>query len=223
MKKNLLTLIILFAAGLLIGWLIGRQWPAAGRWSNLDKKYLPAASQGTVKADNLSGTVLEVKAQSVIFKTRVNLDDNLLVMQKEAKANNQTAIYLLTPKSSQDYFSDDYNKKLDALKESLTKAQAKNDTAGAKKIINQLKALTAEATAARSLEIQSLEQKLASLADGSAEKRDLAIKLEELNSGFKFSPLNLADIKTAATIQVWSSEDLSNADKFTASKIEVRQ
>ena len=223
MKKNLLTFIIIFAAGLLIGLLIGRQWPATGRWSNLDKKYLPAASQGTAKADNLSGTVLEVKAQSIIFKTRVNLDDNLLVMQKEAKVNDQTAIYLLTPKSSQDYFSDDYNKKLEALKASLTKAQAKNDTAGAKKIINQLKALTAEATAARNLEIQNLEQKLASLADGSAEKRDLAIKLEELNSGFKFSPLNLADIKTAATIQVWSSEDLSNADKFTASKIEVRQ
>ena len=223
MKKNLLTFIIIFAAGLLIGLLIGRQWPATGRWSNLDKKYLPAASQGTAKADNLSGTVLEVKAQSIIFKTRVNLDDNLLVMQKEAKVNDQTAIYLLTPKSSQDYFSDDYNKKLEALKASLTKAQAKNDTAGAKKIINQLKALTAEATAARNLEIQNLEQKLASLSDGSAEKRDLAIKLEELNSGFKFSPLNLADIKTAATIQVWSSEDLSNADKFTASKIEVRQ
>ncbi len=218
---------IIFLAGLVIGLAIGRELPRrSGQIVGTSSGGFGQGSDtlvSTGKTDNLVGAVMEVKAKSLSFKTRVRVGDNLLIEEKEASVDGQTVIYGLTPKDKNDWFSADYNQKLVKLQADLKAATAsKNKTAG-QNILEQIRALTTEANAARNLEIKSLEQKLAGLKNDSQEKRDLAMKLAELSSSFKYRLIKLSDIQPNSAIQVWSNDDLASADKFKATKIEVRQ
>jgi hypothetical protein len=224
MKKSFIVLIFLagLAIGLGLGWILPKNLKTVGLTS-LTNRFNGSQSEETIKTDNLIGQVLEVKDKSLIFKTRVRSNGDLLIASKEAKVNDQTAIYALTPKIQEEYYNAEYTKKIDQLKESFRVATEKKNVASAKKIMEQIRALMAEAATAKSVEVQALEQKLAGLTDGSTEKQDLIIKLAELNSNFKYSRIKLSDIKVDASVQVWSDEDLTNSDKFVATKIEVKQ
>jgi hypothetical protein len=219
MKKTILIYAVIFLVGLVVGW-------AGGRWTaryNLPILFNKQSGQVQEKITSLNGTVLEVKSQSLVFKTWTRTADNIMAVQKEANIDNNTAIYLLTPKTSDDMFGQDYNNKLVNFNDAIRTAQAQKNTALVKKLVDQAKALTAEAAQAKNQQIKDLEEKIASLPDNSPDKIALTTSLEELNSNLKYSQIKLSDIKAGAVVTVWSNEDLSSVDKFTATKIEVKQ
>jgi hypothetical protein len=219
-KKFLILSLLFLLVGLAVGLAIGRTLPRTSGWPALN--FGSQAGQ-TAKITSLTGQALAVNDKSLLFKTRIRQGDNLLAVQKEAQTNAATAIYLLTPKTIDDIFTADYNTKLISLSDQLKRAQAQKNTAAGKKLLDQVRALTAEANQAKLQAIKDLEAKIANLPDNSPDKQGLTAQLEQLNSNFKYSPLALADIKPGAVVEVWSNEDLSAVDKFTATKIEVRQ
>lgn len=218
MLKKVLIMVLIFGAGLAVGVLSGRFWPGSGQE---DIKWL-GAGQGE-KVLSLSGTALEVKPQSVIIKSRVLSGENLLVVTKEALVSEATVIYALTPKEQADFYGEPYGSKLEDLRQALRNAQMKEDEVSVKKVVEQIRALSLEANEAKNATVRSLEQKLSSLPDNSSERVDLMRQLTELSSEFKYTKIKVSDISPNASIEVWSDEDLGVADKFTATKIEVRQ
>jgi len=225
MKKEFFILAVVFVVGWFIGLASSNFLPKFLNPLNVfgGPKLYQNNKDDQLRINNLSGEALEIGAKSLKFKTRVNYNGNLLLVEKEAVIDDETPVYSLKAKAAGDYFSQDYNEKLKTLKEALTIAGNKKDMAGGKRIIEQIRVLEQEASEAKNLQIKNLESKLSNLSDDDSQREEVNRQLAELSSNFYYSKISLSDIGVGDFIQVWSDEDMATADKFKAKKIEIRQ
>lgn len=223
MKKGFLNLLLIFILGLAVGLAIGWFWlrpvqPTASRLSGE-----PANSGLSGIVHNLRGQVVAVTGQNIKFSMQELKDRQVKAVEKTAQISSATVLYLLTPKIIADSGTETYQKKLAELKSQLNKAALAKDT---KKIIafkEEIIALTKATGADRDRQAEALNAKINALPADSAEWQAAEQTLLELTSAFKYSKITLAEIKSGDAIEVWSQDDISNKNSFTATRIEIRR
>ena len=170
---------------------------------------------------NLSGLAAEIKSNGVVMAIPSTLGGRIASQEKMAKVDGRTAIYLLSKKTDQELWGNDYQQ-LTEKQNALKQAGQNRDAAAARRLVGELRQLYQQATEAKAAQTAELQVKLDALTpEQTAEKQELTRQIAELNSAFNYRLIDLKEIKVGDNVAVWSEADLAVTDSFLAQKIEV--
>lgn len=223
MKKNMLWFIVIFAAGLIGGYFWGsrQSLPTAFLSGNRQTVTPNQAAVLQPAIHNLSGLAAEIKSNGVVMAIPSTLGGRIASQEKMAKVDGRTAIYLLSKKTDQELWGNDYQQ-LTEKQNALKQAGQNRDAAAARRLVGELRQLYQQATEAKAAQTAELQVKLDALTpEQTAEKQELTRQIAELNSAFNYRLIDLKEIKVGDNVAVWSEADLAVMDSFLAQKIEV--